>query len=144
MKLYAALAAIMLAALVIAVVAHRWMVAVSGPGMTSLGAFLDATPVVKLVMILCLMLLIAVVVMAIVGALGAPGGDMPVVLAIVAASAVAFGILGAAYSEMNIQIAVSDVGPVSLAVIAPGRAEWLLCLSIGLLAGVIGFAAAAW
>jgi hypothetical protein len=144
MKLYAVLAGIALAGLVVAFSAHRWMVDVSGPGMTSLGAFLDATPVVKLIMILCLMLLIAAVVLSLVGALSSPGGEMPVVLVIIAAAAVAFGILGAAYSEMNIQIAVSNVGPVSPAVIAPGRAEWLLCLSIGFLAGFIGFASAAW
>ena len=147
MKLYTVLAGLALAALVAAFGVHRWLMAEYAPGMTSVGAFLDAAPVVKMIMVSCLLALIGVTIMALIGVATAAakpsGGEIEVALALTAAGAILFGLLGAAYGEMNTQIAISRVGPVSFAVTAPSRAEALLCLSYGLFTGVTGFAGAA-
>lgn len=54
-------------------------------------------------------------------------------LLILGAGGFAFAALAAAYGEMNTQIALSRVGPASLAVTAPSRIETLTSLSLGFL-----------
>jgi len=148
MKLYAALTLLAAAALAVAFGVHLWLMGRYLPGVSTGAMFLDATPVVKLIVIACLLALIGLVVLTVIGlamAAGSSGGsgEIEVLLAVTGGAAIVFGLLGAAYGEMNTQIAISRIGAVSFEVTAPSRAEFLLCLSLGLLCGVIGLGGAA-
>jgi hypothetical protein len=112
--------------------ACEWLLRTYAPGYTSGALFLEAGVIVKLVMLLILMLFLPLVGLGL-AALIAGRGQLNIALSILAALFAGFGILGALYVVMNIQIAIGRVGPVSFAVTAPSYAEAALVASMGLL-----------
>lgn len=107
---------------------YVWLIQTYVGGADPLSIFLGATIVTQM----CMMMAVLALIPALIGAL------IPVrVLAwISACGALVFGFLGALYSGMMTQAAIRAVGPVSFAVTAPGRAEAMLCLSLGLFVAV--------
>lgn len=103
---------------------YVWLIQTYVGGADPLSIFMGATIVTQM----CMMMAVLALLPALIGAL------IPVRLLawISAGGAVVFGFLGALYSEMMTLAAMRAVGPVSFAVTAPGRAEALLCLSLGL------------
>jgi hypothetical protein len=84
------------------------------PGYPVHALFTDADIVAKL----CIMAMVPAALLALPGALS----GVRVLALIGAGLAVALGVLGAAWVEMNVQAAIRAVGPVSFAVTAPSRA----------------------
>lgn len=112
------------ALLAIAAVILAWLFVAYLPGMTPLDLFLDASVILKLVQ----MAMVLAGLLALIG--GATGTRLLALLG--SGLAVALGLMGLAYSEMVIQQALAAVGPVGFAVTAPGHAEGLQGLVMGL------------
>ena len=116
------------------------------PGQGLPDAFGDAASTTKLLMLASLLALAAALLFSALGASGARRGR-PVretrrVLWIVAALGVALGLLGLLWTELNISLAAAQVGGVRFEVAAPGHAEALLALALGLLAAAVALTGA--
>ncbi len=149
MKLYLAGLALLVAALVWLSTVSADLAAKYAPDYTPVMAFLDAHAVQKVVMLVCLMLMAGAVVLTGVGALvavaskGRPGRDIEIILLLMAGGAVALGLLGGGYSEMNTRIAIAATHTTNFAVTAPSRIESLLNVEIGLFVGAVALTGAA-
>ncbi len=111
------------AAFALSAVACIVLLATYAPGYPVHALFTEADIVAKL----CMMAMAPAALLALAG-----GFSGVRVLALIGAGlAVALGVLGAAWVEMNVQAAIRAVGPVSFAVTAPSHAEALFCLACG-------------
>ncbi len=117
------------ALLALAALALIWLFVAYLPGMTPLDLFLGGSVILKLVQ----MAMVLAGLLAIVG--GATGTRTLALLG--SGLAVGLGLIGLAYAEMVIQQAMAAVGPVGFAVTAPGHAEGLLGLVMGLVISTI-------
>jgi len=123
------LLAVVAAAFAVSTGACIWLVQTYASGMTPIMIFMDSGVIAKLCMLIIQLTLFLALI----------GGLIPVrMLAhLSAGAAVTFGLLGALYGEMMTQAALRAVGPVSFAVTAPGRADSLFCLSMGLFVALV-------
>lgn len=106
-------------------------------GASLLDVFLDASIVLKAGMFWTALLgLVALVVIIFALSSRTQAGTKPsaleIVLWLAAFATILIGLLTAAYSELNVQIVLAEVGPVHLAITAPMRVEALLALALGL------------
>ena len=100
--------------------------------------YADAAPIVKVLMTLSLLAIPAALVLLVI-ALAKPGSAARLsgLLRTLAGAAATSGGLGAAYGIANSFIGVAATNTTSIAVIAPGIAEAMFCLTLGLLAALI-------
>jgi hypothetical protein len=113
--------------------------------LTAGAIFMDADPLMKLVMavlILAILAEIAVWAMGLIRRSQAPaetGGKLAAVIARIAGAAPLLGLFGMAYVLLNGAVALANVRPTPpMHVIAPGLAEALALAALGLAAGFVG------
>ena len=138
---------LMIAALaaVVAGTACGLILSVYAPGVGPLMLFFGITPVLKVIVIFIGLMLPGMVVVGLAGLAWprrqeAGPGPAEVLLWLSASLCVAFGVLAGLYGEMNTQLGIKAVGPVSFAVTAPSRAESLLALTVGLSGAALALA----
>jgi hypothetical protein len=102
------------------------------PRWTPVLAFLDADILVKLCMMLCLGIAVTVLVIA-AGSRGAEAGGAEGVLRALSLVAAGLGVAALLWGHMISEQAARSIGGVSFAVRAPGYAEGLTALALGLL-----------
>ncbi len=120
-------------ALAIILVIEVWLFATYLPGYPPLALFLDMGMIMKMVAIVIILLFV-------VALIGSLTGEAALTW-VTSGLAVIFGLLGAAYGEMNIQMGIKYAGgPVRFAVTAPSHAESLALLGLGLLVAVVSLA----
>jgi hypothetical protein len=106
--------------------------------LTPLVVFGDAAPSMKVLMLALIVASVAAVVVAVRKAMSGPhltGGS-----AFVSALRLGgplIGLFGTAYNGLNMALGVANVNPPSLRVMAPGIAEVMTLLALGLVAGVV-------
>lgn len=105
-------------------------------GLSPLVTFMEAPVMLKLAMLWSALAAFCGGALILVSLFFRPGAgqnpsSLEILLWLAAAAACSIAALGAAYGEMNTQLAIAAVGPVSFGVTAPGRAEALLCLALG-------------
>ena len=107
--------------------------------LTVMGVFMDADPVVKLVLAGLVIAAVAALVIWLVQ-LGrrTPSARAMTFLSVWSRSAVLVGLFGGAYTLMNSALALSNLRPApTISVVAPGLAETLLSIMLGLLGAAI-------
>jgi len=115
------------------------------PGISPLMILAEMSPVPKVVVIFIILNMIGVTLTGLIGLLvtrrseRGPGGP-EILLWVATGVCTVFGVLAALYSELNTQIGIRAVGPVSFAVTAPSRAESLLALTVGLAGATLALA----
>jgi hypothetical protein len=113
------------------------------PDLTPVVLFLEASVIAKLVMITCLLITIFGAMTALFGPIialfrqPAAARILALCLAPVGAIPALLGALAWGYGEYILAVATAQVGMVDAAVTAPGRAEGLLALALGLFPGLI-------
>lgn len=111
--------------------------------LTLLRIFMDADPVVKLLMAGLLLATLVAMAAWIGGVLRAPGraerlGGAVAYLSGLAAAGPLIGCFGASYTLLGSAVGLANVRPAPvIGVVAPGLAEALLCVALGLLAAAI-------
>lgn len=106
-----------------------WLIRAYFPDVEPIHIFIEASPVAKL----CMFAAIFAFVPTLIGAL-IPSRSMAYVGAGVASG---FGALGALYGEMITRTAIRMTNTTNFDVTAPGRAESLFCLSLGLFVALV-------
>lgn len=112
--------------------AHALAVTYGFPRWTVLSGFLDADLLVKLCMLLCVVIAVTVLVVA-AGSRRAASGPPEGLLTVLSLSALVLGAGALLWGHMMSEAAVRAIGAVSFAVRAPGYAEGLAALALGLL-----------
>lgn len=119
----------------------RWLLATYAPGLTTAALFIDADIIARMMMLLIMLLTFPIMVLGVVGLLvRSAAAPMAMVLRLAGAACALLGLFGAAYGWMNVQTAISRVGPVQFAVTAPSYAEVLLVSGWGLFIAAIALA----
>lgn len=119
------------------------LLATYAPDLTPARLFMDADIIAKLAMILVILLTFPVVVLGLIGVLArSAAGSMAMILRVAALVSALLGLFASAYGWMNIQTAISRIGPVRIEVTAPSYAEALLALAWGMFVAAVAFALA--
>ncbi|WP_421730396.1 hypothetical protein [Brevundimonas sp.] len=116
-------------ALAVVLVIEIWLFATFMSGVSPLAVLLEMSVVMKMAAVVVLLLAMT----------GVIGGLLreAALAGIVSLLAVAIGLLGAAYGEMNVQAALQAVGPVDFGVTAPDRAQSISLVALGLFVAVM-------
>jgi ABC-type amino acid transport system permease subunit len=117
-------------------------VGASAQTLTPGGVFMDAHPLIKLIMVA---LLVATVAAVVVGVMklrrGAQLNGGSAFLSALRFGGPVLGLLGASYVGLLIFLGIANMpGPVPMKVLAPGFAEMVLLIALGLLAGAVATA----
>lgn len=135
--------AVVAAAFAAALAGCNWLLATYAPGLPAARVFMEADIIAKLVMITLMLLTFPILVLGVIGVLvRSAAAPMAMVLRVAALTSALLGLLAAAYGWMNIQTALSVVGPVRIEVTAPSYAEVLLVLAWSLFVAAIALALA--
>lgn len=138
MKLATVLLVLTAVAFAAAAGTFAWLMSRYLPGYPAAAMFMDADVIAKLVILLVQTLTFGALVLGVIGLFVRSGaGTIRLLLMLIAAGSVGLGLLAALYGWMNIQTAIRAIGPVSLEVTAPGYAEALLVLSLGLFGALV-------
>lgn len=107
--------------------------------LTTGAIFMDADPTIKLLMIVLVISAAAAVVLTLLKSTSGPrlAGGSAFVSALRLGGPLV-GLLGAAFITLMMFIGMANSGPVPMFVLAPGLAEAVMVLGLGILAGVIG------
>lgn len=111
----------------------------SGYRLTMGAIFLDADPTIKLLMLVLVICAVAAVVVTLSKVASGPrltGGSAFVSALRLGGPLV--GLLGAAFITLMMFIGMANSGPAPMFVLAPGLAEAVMVLGLGILSGVIG------
>ena len=122
-----------------AVLLASWAGLPGGLGVLGL-LFMDADPIVKLVMMLLGPTCLAVLVMGAVELVRNPPRGPSDGLGVLAYTAAGAGLLAALYGSINIYLAVMATGTRNLKVVAPSVSEMMLAAGLGLLVGAVAAA----
>ncbi|MBU1539095.1 MAG: hypothetical protein KKC29_05050 [Alphaproteobacteria bacterium] len=115
-----------------------WLMGRYLPGYPAAAMFMDASVIAKLAIMLAQMLTFLALVLGVIGLFVRSAATIfRLLLMLIAAASAGLGLLAALYGWMNIQAAIRAVGPVSFEVTAPGYAETLLALSVGLFGALV-------
>jgi hypothetical protein len=107
-------------------------------GLTPVRVFVDAAPSMKLLMLALIVAMVAAIVITVRKVMSGPhlaGGST--FLSGLRLGGPLIGLLGAAYNGLNMALGVANVNPPSLRVLAPGIAEGMTSLMLGLIVGVV-------
>ena len=107
-------------------------------GVTPVSIFGDATPSMKVVMVILVVTMIVAVVVTVRKLMSGPsltGGSA--FLSALRLGAPLLGLLGAAYNGLNMLIGLANAGPQPIEVLAHGLAESAFLLLLGLMLGVV-------
>jgi hypothetical protein len=133
--------AVVAAALAAALAGCNWLVMTYAPDLTVARLFMDADIIAKLVMMLIVLLTFPVLVLGVIGVLvRSAAGSMAMILRVAALAPALLGTFAAAYGWLNIQNAISRIGPVRFEVTAPSYAEALLVLAWGMFVAAVALA----
>ncbi len=143
MKILYGVATALLIAGLIAAWGEMWRQLAYAPGLTPVVLYLEAELIIKSAMSLCVLITIF-------GGMGVPIGPIVALfrqpsaarivalcLALLGAIAVLLGALAWLYGEIAIRQATAETGISRADILAPGRAEGLLALSMGLFPGAL-------
>ena len=109
------------------------LLATHAPDLSPAYLFMEADIIAKLVMMTLMLLTFPILVLGVVGvALRSAARPVAMVLRVAALASALLGLSAAAYGWLNIQTALSRVGPMRIEVTAPSYAEVLLVLAWGL------------
>ena len=115
-----------------------WLMGRYLPGVPAAEMFLHASVIAKLAMMLSQTLTFGALVLGVIGLfVRSAAATFRLLLMLIAAASAGLGMLAALYGWMNIQAAIRAVGAASLEVTAPGYAETLLALSVGLFGALV-------
>ncbi len=115
-----------------------WIMGRYLPGYPAAAMFLDADPISKLVILSAQMLSFGAVVLGVTGLfVRSAAATFRMLMLLIAGASAGLGMLAALYGWMTIQMAIRAVGPVRFEITAPGYAEALLALSVGLFGALV-------